>query len=78
MTVFTRATSRESARPGEWWPGAGGVTLWCPTCGRPSWAPHAVDAAGNLSPSVECPYKDLEARACGFHVMARLEGYERG
>ncbi len=48
------------------------ATVSCPECGRAcSLSQHEIDAEGNVSPSVVCPYDD-----CDWHVWIRLEGWK--
>ena len=64
------------ARAGVWKggtrDGARTASLSCPECGRvASLSDHTIDAAGNVSPSVVCPYQ-----GCTWHVFVKLEGWE--
>lgn len=76
MGLFLAARAPEGRRPkpGEWVPtpiydadqrvtrGRWSAVLWCPDCGKPMSIPHAIDADGTATPSVQCP----RAR-CGWH-----------
>jgi hypothetical protein len=60
------------------------IYLRCPDCGilATLWrsfgdqsSGHAIDAAGNVSPSVGCPHKP-DGTPCGFHTQpTRLVGF---
>lgn len=50
------------------------VFLACPVCGLVAALPHQVDAQGNVSPSVGCPYTP-----CPMHLMpVKLLGWDLG
>lgn len=78
--------------PGEWFllprghwtrveetvPGRSNVFVCCPVCGLVAGLPHAIDAAGVVSPSLQCPY-DHEGARCPMHLMpVTLEGWTHG
>lgn len=64
---------------GHWFPvqnsdGSPNAILVCPTCQRPgSLTSHTIDAAGVVSPSVQCGYKD-----CTYHEWVRLLDWPGG
>lgn len=72
---LARAFTETSAPVGTYirWlylPGRWTAAFRCPGCGRAfCLAEHRIDADGQVSPSVVCPYD------CGFHVGMKLEGW---
>lgn len=49
------------------------VTLCCPGCGLPASLNHAIDAQGNITPSLVCPYNP-----CTFHEFGKLDNWTHG
>ena len=64
------------------------VSISCPRCGGvASLSGHAIDAQGDVTPSVVCPHdiEQVELRPlgevtvkCDFHEFVRLEGWTEG
>lgn len=48
------------------------VKLVCPTCKLEAALDHEIDPSGRVLPSVDCPNP-----ACNFHVVCKLEGWEK-
>lgn len=64
--------------PGHWWPtqdasGKVSGTIYCPKCeGAMSLRNHTISAAGEVTPSVVCPTRNVECPHCGFHEVVKL------
>lgn len=74
--VLTRAKreTRWNAVPLTWWPGTANgkrtATAVCDKGHAASLDDHTIQPDGTVQPSLVCPIED-----CGWHVMARLEGW---
>ena len=70
--------------PGHWTqtssiPGRTNVFVCCPVCHLVAGLPHAIDAAGVVSPSLQCPYTGDGGKLCSMHLMpVTLEGWTYG
>jgi hypothetical protein len=66
-------TTTAAGTPPDWV--VGSVFLACPLCGQVGGVPHAVDAAGRVTPSVVCP----NTEKCPMHLApVTLLGWDLG
>lgn len=78
MVILKRAEpeSRWDAAPLTWWPGTSDgkrtAIVACVNGHAMSISSHAIAADGTVSPSLVCPID-----GCGWHVFARLDGWEK-
>lgn len=75
MTRLQKSDDTWLKTPGTWRGAIAGdvrtATASCPKCGKvASLSGHTIDDAGQVTPSLVCPYLD-----CDFHEYIQLEGW---
>lgn len=69
--AIKKATADNPRARATWEARGGRVVVICPGCGLEAGLDHDVDAAGRVTPSLDCP-------RCSFHAYVRLEGWDLG